>query len=295
MNLLEILSKEIENLKLKNKYFIARYIYIRLGELFNYDPLYIFGNEKEKEFIKNKRINIHNVTDFNLTCMAWSHMYVELLKVFQIEAEVIKNDIHAAVVILIDNKKFLADLTNANEDITNIKFGLPIKNFYQIYKNQNEKEFEFEKIDDELYTKGIKAEEVLTQLKQELQFIRRKLNKERYDYFIFKLLEKIMNFERPNVGFVSGVTYINNLIKDLSSNDTELIKNHFINKENENFIEVFKLITSLNNYYFVYQKNNKGFYELHEQPEEKIKILLRTHYLNNITNFENNSFSSKYN
>lgn len=290
MNLVKSLKIEIDYLKIDNQYEIARYIYIRLGELFNYDPLYIFGNGYEKEFIKNKRINVYNVDDYDLTCMSWSYMYVELLKVFGIKAEVIKNDIHAAVVLVIDNKKFLADLTNANEDITNIKFGLPIKNFQQI-NSDKEDIFNFDKIDEKVYLKDEKKEKLLENLKQKLEFMKQNQVLENYDYLIFKLIEKIIN-ETNNIGFVSGVTFINRILDEL---DCKIVKHHYLNKELKEFLEVYCLIKNLKKYYFIYQKSNDGMYELYEQKEEDVKVLSKKYLINSSVDFKHNNFNLKYN
>ena len=175
IDLLQILELEINLLRLrKNKYAIARYIYIRLGELFCYDANLAYANDLQRRYIRNKRINIRCVTDFDIVCDAYSYMYVELLNHFNIDAEIVDNVVHVYVVYTIDDKTYLADLTTGNIDITRIKFGMkPIYN-RQILPVAPKEDKTFDEIDKCIYFNDITTEKVLAYLKQEL-IIRKKI------------------------------------------------------------------------------------------------------------------------
>lgn len=113
MDLIKILKYELSELQLTDKFQIARYIYVRTGELFNYDPLYeiLDCNDQEEKFeLINKRVDIHNVTDFNIVCYSWANMYKDLLSEFGINAKVIESPFHSHVIFSINDKKYTADL-----------------------------------------------------------------------------------------------------------------------------------------------------------------------------------------
>lgn len=80
MNLLELLKKELENYG-KNWSTLekAQYLYVRTGELFQYDDRWLFAtNNKLKDEILNKKIDIDNILENKIVCKAWSILYKEL-------------------------------------------------------------------------------------------------------------------------------------------------------------------------------------------------------------------------
>ncbi len=291
MNLLERLRTEIRQLKINNPYTIARYIYIRTGELFNYDPVYIFVGEKEREILKNWHVDIENVQGFNIICYSWAYMYVDLLSAFNIPAKVIQNDMHAGVIIEIDGRNFIADLTSRNQDITRIKFGMEIKNFYQI----SAKEYSFCQIDQNIYTKKIKLEEVLLQMHRECQFIKSGLPLEKYNYFTFKMIERIMNFDRPNVGFVSGVTFINELLKDVFNDCNISYYKYFFDIEKRIFIKLYAFSTGERLNYFTYEQHQEALCNLHQITGEEIELYPSMYSLGNEVDMNRNAFHLAYN
>ncbi len=203
-DLLSILEKEINLLGLKNNsYAIARYIYIRLGELFEYDVGLEYATEEKKEKLKRKRVNIRNVTDFSIICDSYAYMYVELLNHFGIPAKVVDTKAHVYVIYNIDEKTYLADLTSGNEDITRIKFGLKPNYNRQIHPIAPKEDTTFDEIDKMIYINGISTEEGLNFLKEELELKKRqeKWSQEEYTYQVFKIIEMIMNFKRKSIGF----------------------------------------------------------------------------------------------
>lgn len=292
MNLLDVLSTEINQLNLSEPYAIARYIYVRTGELFNYNPVYIFASEKQRDILKKLRVDIENVQDFNIICYSWAPMYVDLLRSFNINAKVIKNDRHAAVIIEIDGIEFFADLTSFNQDITRIKFGMEIKNFYQI---TTESEYSFHQIDQSIYTKSIKLEEVLFQMRCECQCIKSELTLEKYNYFTFKMIEGIMNFDRPNVGFVSGVTFINELLKVVFDDCNISYYKYFFDIEKKVFIKLYAFSAGERLDYFTYEQHQDFPCKLHQITEDMRKLYLRTYSLCDEVDMNRNAFRLVHN
>ena len=129
MNLLQQMKKEIHQLNLKSKEEIAYFLYVRTGELFYYDPHYLFGTNEEKRDLEQNRVDIQNVYDFNIICCSWAHLYATLLHTFHIQAKVIENEYHSYVEFTIKDQEYIADITTGNMDINEIKFGKKIQNF----------------------------------------------------------------------------------------------------------------------------------------------------------------------
>lgn len=282
MNLLGVLKQEIINYNIKDKLKIAQYIYIRIGELFEYDPIWLFAINEEKEVIRNKNIDIENVTDFKIVCFSWARLYTRLLHEFGIVSRAIiipktdKNEEHAKVEVLIDGKIYIADLTASNKDIKNIKFGMETYYNCQIYKKPTEVNYHFNKVDEDIYIRPIKTEEIWSQIKKELEIIKSKLklNNEEYIYLVFNTIKTIMNFPRKNVGFVCGVQCIRDLLRFFIDDGYIPYNKHFFNKDENIFIKLYSIIENRNVHYFAYKKMESGFYELHEVTLENIKEFL---------------------
>lgn len=275
-NLLETLEREIKLLGLKeNPYKIARYIYIRLGELFEYDPYLEYASEEKKNILKNKRIDIRNVTDFQFICDSYAYMYAELLNYFGISAKVVDTKEHVYVTYTIEGKVYLADLTSGNEDITRIKFGLkPIYN-RQIYPVAPKEDHTFDEIDQEIYVNGVTTEKSLDTLKDKIlqKKIQENWSQEEYIYQVFKIIESILSFNRNAIGFVSGVTYIYYLLNYFIEN-YKMDNIHFLNQNNGLDTELFIVKIKNSIFYFQYQVNGE-FYKLQEISEEDLSTMLK--------------------
>lgn len=289
IDLLKVLEREIISLGYQhNLYAIARYIYIRLGEIFQYDSKLIYGDSITKQKIRDKRINIRDIKNFNFVCDSFSYMYVDFLNHFGIKADIVDVKDHVYVVYIIDGKTYLADLTSGNEDITRIKFGLkPIYN-RQIYPVAPKVDHTFDEIDEAIYVNGITTEEALEMVKNELKNLKIKHNwtNEEYVYQIFKLIENLMSFKRNSLGFVSGVTYIYHLLEFFVPN---YVKNnaHFLNQENDLEMEVFSIIGRNNNYYFVFEKNENEVFSFYELSSSELQNKIQSKNISNIINQEN--------
>lgn len=288
IDLVKIFELELRLLRMQNNpYAIARYIYIRIGELFQYDTYLEYANEENRKKIRNKMINIRNVTDFSFVCDQFAVIYTELLSHFGINAKIVDTKEHVYVIYTLEEKVYLADLTSGNEDITRIKFGLrPILN-RQIFPTAPKDDKTFDEIDKEISCNKLTTEEALNILKQELikKQISEKWDLEEYTYQVYKVVENIINFERPSIGFISGVTYIYFLLKFFIKN-YEIYNTHILNEENGFEIEVFSVKRKNSICYFSFQEEKKGFFKLHEVSENELNLLLKNKKESNIINKE---------
>ena len=129
MNLLKQLKNEI---KLKNYYdefVIARYLYLRSGQYFIYNPEYQFYNEKQKEDAYQEELDLENLKNNYIICSSWAKIFYKLLQEFKIKCELVDDGSHAYVIIYLKDCKIIADLTKGYEDINRIKFGFSTNNY----------------------------------------------------------------------------------------------------------------------------------------------------------------------
>lgn len=252
MNLLEILRQEIENLQIEDKMDIASYIYVRTGEIFQYNPLWEIGNQRDIKNLRSEEIDIQNITNFYITCFSWSKIYKELLKAFKIPSVDIGKS-HAKVQFYVNKTWYIADITKNYEDITRIKFKLPLKNFPFSSNYQ-----------------GKPIDDVLKVIKKEL--LNQNLTLEEYTLRVCKLIENIMQFPRENIGFVSGREFIEKIFKFLLEYTPE--SSLFFDKERQVYVNIYTFSFSYVNYYFSYQKMANGYYEFHEIDTKELCYLL---------------------
>lgn len=280
MDLLELLKTEIHALNITDKVAIARYIYIRIGELFEYDPLYevIDSNNYEAQFeLINKRIDIRNVTDFNVICYSWSHMYHDLLKAFDIDSEVVETFCHNHVVAKIDEKEYIADLMKDYQDLFLIKFGLKTKYNYQMLTTKAEQKSQLDLLDKEInYYKGIHTEDVLQQIKTELQS--KYKDSDDYMYNTFQTVANIMNFHRKNVnvGYISGRVYIRYLLRYFLDDSYKACSARIYNTNDDTYIQAYSVKSKNKEHYFIYQKMNNNYYEMNEINKNLVEYLIKS-------------------
>ena len=96
MNVIATLEKELKD-RIWTPDEIARYLYIRSGELFSYDPRYYYADDDLKREILNRKINLENVTDFRVVCTSWaSQVYVPLaIELAKLPAKVVSFSGHS--------------------------------------------------------------------------------------------------------------------------------------------------------------------------------------------------------
>lgn len=285
MNLLETMKNEISKLQLSDKLKIAQYIYIRTGELFEYDPLWIFSTPDERESLKFKQINIKNVTDFNITCFSWARMYVELLQSFGIVARVkyvddnfygrqtltLENSTkHAFVEIILNGTIYISDLTASFKDLVAIKLGLDTYYNSQLSRKFDEKEYKFSKVSEDIngYRKSIK--QALQIIRNKLDIKRDKQNNEEYIYKIYELIGSIIELSGMQSGFVIGTKSIDFLLKYFIGEDYKICNKYFFDKEKSTYIKVYETSIKGTSHYFSYSKMPSGTYGLQEVTREQV-------------------------
>ena len=257
-------------------------MYIRTGQIFDYDPRFELVTKEEKEKILAKRIDIHNVEDFEIVCTTWSYMFVDLLHEFGIHAKVIPapRGFHQNVVITLSNgEKMSADMMLGLQDLSSIKIGQKIICNSFLNRKLNE---QFRKIDKVIhYDQGISVDEVLEMIKNEIE--NSNLNEdEKLDKY-FEAISYIINFPRKySIGYSSG----NNLIYDLLKELTKLSYSScnpctFYNLEENIFIDVYSIELSDKVIYYAYEKNANGLYEFHKIDEDKIDFYLEQYQSKN--------------
>lgn len=285
MNLLEKLQAEVESLHLTDKLSIAKFLYVRTGELFNYNETfytYRTGGKKQVDFFYEV-IDICHVKKFQFVCASWARMFVALLKSFAISAKYIEESgyWHAYVKVYINKKVYIADITTGFEDIVNIKFGLQTRNFYhdtffnRLIRKLNLYECdkgqkEMLEIDKSIhYYKGIYTDEVLAMIKKEIYAVCYE-NDLKLIEKVFAVLMLIMNIERPNIGFFSGVEFINKMLEYfLDDLETYIKYSDVYDRKRNKFFEVIVI-----DYYdlqvFLYEKNKNSYFKLKKVSRKKL-------------------------
>ncbi len=294
MDLLVKLKEEIHKLGLKNDLAIARFIYIRLGELFTYDPTYYTYKSKSPEQMAlfDKKIDIRNVNDFNVVCSSWAHVYANLLNYFGIKAlykETSKSYYHAYVKFWIGKKAFVADMTTGLEDISNIKFGFHTTGFYyddflwilidkissllnlKKLKNYFQAETKFDKKIN--YCKGIYTDEILFMIKREIYSSCYQDTKDLINN-VFKAVMLIINVERENVRFSDGENFIVKMLEYFLDSHFEYIGyTQLYDGNRQEFMGIYiNIYQNLNNC-FLYHKDGNDFYKLEPIDQAEAKWL----------------------
>lgn len=279
MNLVETLNKEIKDKGITNKLEIARYIYKRTGILFKYDPKWYFANQKEKEELKNKHIDILNVTDFNITSYSWSRMYSELLNIFGIPSKIksvnvklynlnTKNyyfeNIGTNVEVLIDNQVYIADLTGNLNDLVGLKFGLPTN-----YNCRTNSEIQTESTST---IENLKKDEKISKLKQMLDIIKiqEHLKNDVYNYQVYRAIANNIDFSKFSIGFSEGKVYTDLLLKFMIGEHYISYNICFFDKFNDRYMSVYIVPVKGTNLYFSYEKGPSGLYKLKDISKETL-------------------------
>lgn len=254
MNLVEKFKQEIQELNLKEPYEIAYFLYIRTGEIFEYNPLWEIASDKEATKIFKERIDIYCVQQFKIVCSSWAYLYKDLLEAFKIHAQIVGKN-HVKVIFWINQIEYVADMTKNYEDLWRIKFGLPLLHFHP----KDKEVIEDKKLDKKIkYDKGIQIVEVLKIIRQELEYV--KIGE--YPYQLCKIMETIMQFQRKNVEYVSGREWLEFAFTEL---DYPLEYARFFDKRKHIYFNVYQIFDEKNfPHYFAYQRMPNDYFEFHE-------------------------------
>lgn len=300
MNLLSILVEEITALNITDKLKIAQYIYKRTGEIFEYDPNWIFSSKEEKDILRNKKVDIRNVTDFNITCFSWARLYNELLHAFNIVSKIKyvyeDSDIpsHANVEVYINGRIFIADLTASYIDMVGIKCGLDTYYNCQLSKKSLDSDYEFSFVDEDIYKKDLNLENLIISIKEKLDGIKRSCSdKNRYIYIVYKEIANLIRLVKVHTGYVIGCKYIQSLLKIFLKEDylTSII--YFYDKSKGIFIAVHQVEVGGVMHYFACENSESG-YDMQEIDEEQVNIYYMLYLYKLSKDLKNNSLSNVY-
>ena len=278
MNLIEVFQKEVNDLQITDKEIIKNYIYRRTGEVFNYNPLWSYGNAMDKINIRNTKVNPEDVQDFNIVCFGWADYYTALLHSFDIDAKIVGDNSHKYVVVKIDNKLFVDDLTKDGEDFFRIKYGFELYDTFAYIDKQADLKF-IKRLKNEPYRQvNITMEEVLMKLKCELLEFKLKYSFEDYLNEVFKVIANIINFPRPNIGFICEVLFIKKLLKIFINSEFTPAKLTYFNHEEDKYVAIYLIKKADKSIYFACKKNEAGFYEFKEINQEEVDFYEKNYY-----------------
>lgn len=275
MNLVElIINKMPKNL---NKLEQARFTYIELGRILEFDTTTIFNSNFDLfDERKNKDIDITNLDSNLVNCFNWANIYTKLLQHIDIKAEM-KHDEHAWVILEIDNDIIFADATaGAETDLAKIKSNVQTDNFYLLHKKNveflapmcNEKFLKkIDSIDEKL---GIKKKRETTYTR--LEKAKKEVNNiqglsEKVDYIFHHI-------DASNLGFFEGNYYIKYILTYcLDRNEMSNIKSVTLSKTlldgTVNSIKCLTVEDKKRIKYYIFCKN-KGIYSIEKEKLEKI-------------------------
>lgn len=111
---------------------IIRYIYLYVCNLFTYDIRFHYADYDLKTKIYNKKVDITNIEDYEIVCYTCAHVLVDLLALFGIEAEIVRDSDyefqHAYVIVRHKGKVLKLDPTKKH-DTTRVKMQSPTLDF----------------------------------------------------------------------------------------------------------------------------------------------------------------------
>lgn len=263
MNLKKKLLDEIETMNLTDLE-KTRYLYIRLGELLTYDPLYCFGNEEIRNEKYNEQINMEKM-DSKIVCSTWSHIYSNLLKEQGIDSQIVqiqsldeKENSHRFVTFNINGKEYVADATcNFYNDLIRLKYKDQTIDFVD---PKNEISF-LNEIDLKLgYEVGSyidKAKSILRcedKVIKELEIDRYYSEEERVKVKFEYLLKLINNLAKKNIEYIDTINFLHELLNYLEN--TTIFENGYyrIDGENIDLVSFFKLNIENKEYFYLLRK-----------------------------------------
>lgn len=114
------------------------YIYIRVCKTFSYDYRFLYGDQKEKDLIYQKILDINYIEEFEIVCTTLCHVMKDMLKEIGIEAE-ITYDVkpHVFLIINIEPYKLKLDPMKNGYDLTRVKVENRTYGFQDLNKNSN--------------------------------------------------------------------------------------------------------------------------------------------------------------
>lgn len=283
MNVLETLSNELKdkNLTTSEK---ARYLYLRCAEIFTYDPRYrcrlcISDGKALEDELRNRKIDLENVEDFNVVCTSIeSKVYSVLLeKLLGITDSNVNLKGHSNTSFNDTERDLKTDFT-ITSDLTRVKMKLRTIG-YKATKGNYEFENTLRKIDKKI---GYLKEAYYDMLfrgrsdnlyKEFLDYNYPEENSKTSDeFFIYRLytIKEIFDEYKNFLGFIDANFCIDYLSLVFLDNDVRKFEKVELfdrtNKDNWLFKNVYKANLGIDNLYFILEQNNKdfSFYEISE-------------------------------
>lgn len=259
MDLLAILKKEMGDLGITDSYEIAYYIYVRTGQIFEFNIKIGYCDKDTLLEILKEKFDIRNIRKRKIICFKWAPLYVALLKEFGIEAKEGGDDRHAYVLFCISEKWYKADITVWHEDISRAKFGLPMKHIKgDTNLNDLDKKFGF--------FKGMAVDEVIGMVKEEI--LKEDLRLEEMYERVLQFLGMFFEFNRENVGYKSGEVFISYVIYEILK--TELYYDVFYDLDRDDYFSVYYLSSGE---CFIFKKDEDDFYRFRRGTMEDVERL----------------------
>ena len=283
MNVIGTLEKELKD-HIWTPDEIARYLYIRSGELFSYDPRYYYADDDLETEIFERKIDLENVTDFRVVCASWSsQVYVPLLtELAKIPAKVVRYGSHC----LVETPKIIGDACIKN-DLARIKMRLKTEGYTNLSYEQIDlvdTDRRIQYIENYYATNKINA--IAQTLRSEFMRINNIVDSQRinpstlFAYKIAKLKKLLATF--PLVTRYNDITFmINYLVRKLFTIDerTRVRESELYDKRYEDWhfakIFYFTLPNGCVIHYILSKKN--GLYTFEQADYQDIHNLLNAY------------------
>ncbi len=285
MNVLATLDKELKN-KNWDKGTKGRYLYLRCCELFSFDPRYnyymyldSFEDEITQKFrLRERKINLEDVTDFRLLCINYTPIYQELMdKLLEIPCNKVgTGHVYPEFSEPEEVYKVKADATKS--DLARVKMKLKTRgykaidyNFYDVFERK------VDKMDSEIgYKKDRYADEILE--KQAVDYLQKEWLNTNARTDIETLVNRMNEVKRlfegyGNYSYYSDAKFCINHLVNLyfdSSSINDLCLFQFKDDFEVDFVNLIPLQTDNDLAYFILEMGNSG-YSFHEIEEKEAK------------------------
>ena len=279
MNVIELLANELKNKdwSLEEK---QRHIYLRTCQIFSFDPKYnlckkLSEYQKLQQEMRDKAIDLTNVTDFNVVCTSYSKQVISVLleELLNIKTTLQGND-HHYITSSINDKIFKVDGTL--NDIFRVKMNIDTTGYYLLPKNDCYKE-ELIRIDKKIgYLKDIYGNKFIKEKKTEILNLTNNI-RNYSDFFIFMMnkINKLYQLYNTFDNFSDAKFCVDYLILHLFNDyDREYIKDEvfFLNNDSKDwdYVKLYVIDLDEDILYWALEKQNNSFC-LHEITENQAK------------------------
>lgn len=283
MNVIELLAKELKNKDwtIEEK---QRFIFLRTCQLFSFDPkynscIYLPDCKNLQQEIRNKKIDLTNVTDFNVVCTSYSTQVINVLleELLNIKSTLQGKD-HHYITSSINEKNFRVDGTL--NDIYRIKMNMDTTGYHLLPKNDSYQE-EIIRIDKKIgYVKDSYGNEFIKNKKKQIFDLVKDIRSNRgFFEFMMNLINDIYKIYNVSGNFSDAKFCVDYLILHLFNDyDQEYIKDVllFLNNENKDwdYVKLYAINLEDDMLYWALEKINNKF-SLQEISRDKAKYYVK--------------------